>query len=251
MAIPDNYNFSLYDVSYELRTESRELGEFFAEARDEEFDPIYKGNKDRLRNFRNYGGTPASITAPSKQTYYDASHGVRDLTVTVTGGSEDYEILTSPSWITLTKVNSTTIRIDPDPIPAGMGSRGATITLGHKDAPYDVNDSFIVNQTEAPDTSEPEPLTVSPISKTFDYNGGGYTLSINTNEQWTITTNDGHNILTIGTLSGSGDAEIHVDVAYNDTNMIKLAYITVTTATYSVEADVTLEGNGDLLDPIK
>ena len=57
MAVPDTNTFSLQDVTNELGLGSGDsLIDCFNDATSSEFDPNYKGDGDRLSNFRNYGG---------------------------------------------------------------------------------------------------------------------------------------------------------------------------------------------------
>lgn len=58
MAIPDTHTFSLADVVVEIygsRISGKGLRSCFTDSVDAKFDPTYKGAKDRLSNFRNYG----------------------------------------------------------------------------------------------------------------------------------------------------------------------------------------------------
>lgn len=54
MAIPNTDTFTLQDVKDELESSSNDLVSFFAESVDAHFDPLYKGDKNSLYNFRNY-----------------------------------------------------------------------------------------------------------------------------------------------------------------------------------------------------
>jgi hypothetical protein len=54
MAIPDQANFAQSDVQTELGLGQTSLSACFTAAVDGNFDPVYKGSKDRLSNFRNY-----------------------------------------------------------------------------------------------------------------------------------------------------------------------------------------------------
>lgn len=55
MAVPNTDTFTLQDVKNELSSSNNDLVSFFAEAVDANFDPLYKGSKNSLLNFRNYG----------------------------------------------------------------------------------------------------------------------------------------------------------------------------------------------------
>ena len=55
MAVPNNYSFKLSDVVDEIPGGQSSLQECFNESTDSLFDPDYKGSKNSLRNFRNYG----------------------------------------------------------------------------------------------------------------------------------------------------------------------------------------------------
>jgi len=57
MAVPDTNTFSLQDVVNEFtKTSPNSLSACFTDASANFFDPAYEGSKDRLSNFRNYGG---------------------------------------------------------------------------------------------------------------------------------------------------------------------------------------------------
>ena len=57
MSIPNNNTFSLQDVAdYLDKSQEDNLVGLFDAAQDDEFDPNYEGNQDRLSNFRNYAG---------------------------------------------------------------------------------------------------------------------------------------------------------------------------------------------------
>ena len=81
MAVPDTDTFSLQDVCDQFtKNPPDDLVDCFSVASSAEFDPNYEGSKDRLSNFRNYGGiwvgklqsigtvTPGSSTSWSNQT---------------------------------------------------------------------------------------------------------------------------------------------------------------------------------------
>ena len=57
MAVPDTNTFSLQDVCNQFtKNPPDDLVDCFSLANSAEFDPNYEGSKDRLSNFRNYGG---------------------------------------------------------------------------------------------------------------------------------------------------------------------------------------------------
>jgi len=55
MAIPDTNTFSLQDVVTEINPTTDDLVDCFADSVDGNFDVLYKGSKNQLLNFRNYG----------------------------------------------------------------------------------------------------------------------------------------------------------------------------------------------------
>lgn len=62
MAIPDSAAFSLNDVRIELAgSNPYSLSDAFTASVDGSFDATYKGSKDRLSNFRNYGGYKTAL----------------------------------------------------------------------------------------------------------------------------------------------------------------------------------------------
>lgn len=113
MAIPDTNTFSLQDVITELSLADDEgLVECFDDSVDGDFDPAYKGSKNSLLNFRNYGGeqywgytagTQSTITniclVPMNQTIYQRHPTLQafsfdDPIYTDTSGT-----LASASWV--------------------------------------------------------------------------------------------------------------------------------------------------------
>lgn len=54
MSVPNNDHFTLQDVVTDLGCAGN-LTACFAAAVDASFDPAYKGSKNNLLNFRNYG----------------------------------------------------------------------------------------------------------------------------------------------------------------------------------------------------
>ena len=85
MGIPNNDTFSLQDVADYLQKSGEDnLVGLFNAAQDDEFDPNYEGNQDRLSNFRNYGGVWVGKLVPvvntsraSNNSWLDESHTVR------------------------------------------------------------------------------------------------------------------------------------------------------------------------------
>ena len=58
MGVPDTTTFTLQDVADEFSLGTNDgLIDCFDEATSADFDPAYSGDKDNLRNFRNYDGT--------------------------------------------------------------------------------------------------------------------------------------------------------------------------------------------------
>jgi len=55
--VPDTATFSLQDVVNVIPLAQSSLQDCFDDAVDDFFDPTYKGSKDALLNFRNYGGS--------------------------------------------------------------------------------------------------------------------------------------------------------------------------------------------------
>lgn len=82
MAVPNTNTFTLQDVKTELATSSNDLVTFFSIADDAKFDPNYKGSKNSLLNFRNYGfGKTATLLVSSVASYsgsMGACYGVDD-----------------------------------------------------------------------------------------------------------------------------------------------------------------------------
>lgn len=70
MAIPDSLEFSLQDVVDEVNPSIDTLQTCFEEAVEENFDSRYKGDKDRLSNFRNYNGYGVYVSGLDQTTFY-------------------------------------------------------------------------------------------------------------------------------------------------------------------------------------
>lgn len=62
MAVPDTTTFTLQDVVDEVVPTTDDLVDCFADADADKFNSEYKGNKDRLLNFRNYGAQNLVLT---------------------------------------------------------------------------------------------------------------------------------------------------------------------------------------------
>lgn len=66
MAVPDTNTFSLQDVITELGLgATSSLANCFSAAQPGFYDPAYEGSKDRLSNFRNYGGGGSLAVSPN------------------------------------------------------------------------------------------------------------------------------------------------------------------------------------------
>ena len=85
MAVPDTNTFSLQDVTNELGLGSGDsLTDCFNDATSSQFDPNYKGDGDRLSNFRNYAGVwvgklvpVVAVSRASNNSWLDESDTVR------------------------------------------------------------------------------------------------------------------------------------------------------------------------------
>ncbi|MGB5820725.1 MAG: hypothetical protein WBG90_14665 [Saonia sp.] len=64
MAVPNNYSFTLLNVISEIPGPQDDLAECFSQATDSLFDSSYRGSKNSLRNFRNYGATQSPTIYP-------------------------------------------------------------------------------------------------------------------------------------------------------------------------------------------
>ena len=93
--IPDTTDFTLQDVVNLLNPGLQTLQGCFAAADPLLFDPAYEGNKDRLLNFRNYGGheyldppsTPTGLSGeqvPTRRAKF---------TWNAASGASDYELI--------------------------------------------------------------------------------------------------------------------------------------------------------------
>ena len=105
MAVPDTTNFSLNDVRNELGLGSTtSLSACFSAAVDSLFDPMHKGSKDRLSNFRNYGAFTTTLSVSPTSRSVSSSSG--SFTVTVTSNTQ-WNISESLKWISTSVTSGT------------------------------------------------------------------------------------------------------------------------------------------------
>ncbi|WP_375587725.1 BACON domain-containing protein [Flagellimonas aurea] len=151
MAVPDTNTFSLNDVRVELGLGSTaSLSACFNAAVETKFDDDYKGAKDRLSNFRNYGAfVPLLSVSPTSRTV-SASSG--SFTVTVTSNTQ-WTVSESMSWITISGasgVNNDTFTVNYSTNSITQ-SRSGTITVtivgGGQSATINVTQSAATGQT--------------------------------------------------------------------------------------------------------
>jgi hypothetical protein len=116
MAVPNIDYFTLQTVVTELGCAGN-LAACFAAAIDSKFDALYKGNKDRLMNFRNYGYLVYTISA-SPGTCTVSALG------TIVSGSKTQTITCSANPWTATKSGTFFT------ISTTSGNSGGTITIG-------------------------------------------------------------------------------------------------------------------------
>lgn len=74
--VPNQSDFAQSDVEKVLRLDPTSLSNCFANADDGAFDPLYKGEQDRLGNFRNYGGVGIYLVFVVKNEDGDYVEGV-------------------------------------------------------------------------------------------------------------------------------------------------------------------------------
>lgn len=91
MSVPDTNTFALSDVHSELGLTvlPSGLGDAFYNSVDWRFDPSYKGNKDRLSNFRNYGRQVEETVGCAKHQSIYASGSSWDDTRNAAAGTLD------------------------------------------------------------------------------------------------------------------------------------------------------------------
>jgi len=131
MAVPNTNTFSLNDVRNELGLGSTaSLSACFAAASDSQFDATYKGAKDRLSNFRNYGATPfvpsLSISPGSKSVTSSANN----FSIRVTSNTS-WSVSDNASWVTFSPSSGSNNGSVSVSILANSGiGRYATLTIG-------------------------------------------------------------------------------------------------------------------------
>lgn len=97
MAVPNTTTFDIFDVITELGISlNSSLQNCFDNAVDGDFDPLYKGSKNSLLNFRNYSKTTTASISPTS-TLRTALAGSFNITVT---SSTTWTVTDNSSWIT-------------------------------------------------------------------------------------------------------------------------------------------------------
>lgn len=97
MAVPNTDSFDIFDVITELGISlGSSLQNCFNNAVDGDFDPLYKGSKNSLLNFRNYSKTTTASISPTQAT---RTSSAGSFTVTITS-STTWTVTDDSSWIT-------------------------------------------------------------------------------------------------------------------------------------------------------
>lgn len=87
MAVPNTTTFSLQDVVDEVNPTTDDLVDCFADSTDAYFDSLYKGSKDNLYNFRNYGCIPPFVQEIDFVYYPNDVPGFITISTNVDAGS--------------------------------------------------------------------------------------------------------------------------------------------------------------------
>lgn len=100
MAVPNTTTFSLNDVRNELGLGSTaSLSACFNAAVDAQFDSAYKGIKDRLSNFRNYGATPFVPALTINPSIRAIGPGPDNFSILVTSNTS-WSVSDNAAWVT-------------------------------------------------------------------------------------------------------------------------------------------------------
>ncbi|MBW8242513.1 BACON domain-containing protein [Muricauda oceani] len=151
MAVPNTNTFSLNDVRVELGLgTTASLSACFAAAVESQFDDTYKGAKDRLSNFRNYGAFVPTLTVSPTSRRVSSSSG--SFTVTVTSNTQ-WTVSESLSWVSISGasgINNDTFTVNYTTNSITQ-SRSGTITVtivgGGQSATISITQSAATGQT--------------------------------------------------------------------------------------------------------
>jgi hypothetical protein len=182
-----------------------------------------------------------SITIPVTQTGTDVQLTVSptSLSFTENGGSENISITSNTSWIVSSNQSwctvsptsgsnngTVTIRVDEN---KNTTTRSAIITIKYGDKSITIS----VSQKAAPVL-----LTVSPTSLSFKESGGSEKISITSNTNWTVSSNQSW--CKISPASGSNNGTVTVTASTNDSNSERSAKITIKDTKNSVAIEVSV-----------
>ena len=146
MSVPNTTTFSLQDVVNEIVPETNDLVNCFDNAFESSFDPLYKGNKDNLLNFRNYR-SPYIVLSYDSLTFDGLGDPCISGTINVTSNTT-WTATSSKTFITLDPTSGSgndviDITCSSNPNPA---IRTAVITVKNVSL-YAVEDTCNVSQS--------------------------------------------------------------------------------------------------------
>jgi hypothetical protein len=180
-----------------------------------------------------------TITIPVSQAEaYNLSISPTSNTVVAAGSSYTINVTSNDSW-TVTETGGATVSpttgtgdgsVDVT-IPANPDFSEKTFTIKVSSNSVSTLTANCVTTQEANSSS----ISVSPTTNTMVADGGMYTLTITTNDSWTISSTTG---VTVSPTTGTGDGSVEVTIPINST-FSEVSYITTATATNGGYASCT------------
>lgn len=160
-SVPNNSTFKLTDVT--AVTGGTSLSAAFANSTDSYFDSNYKGSKDRLSNFRNYGPHNAGCTLPVFGSMAWSYDDVTSSTILVTPNllANGTCTVTERGAVASTSANPTVANIKVSN-GSGTGQYSIQFTGLSANTTYYVRPYYIANSTAYYGTSLEVAITTNP-----------------------------------------------------------------------------------------
>ena len=176
------------------------------------------------------GGTPSTSSLEVSKN---------NLSFKATGGSDSFKISSNTSWTvssdqswctvnTTSGSNDGTINVTVTE-NKGTTARSATITVKYE------NKSVTITVSQEADNVQ---LTVSPTSISFTENAGSESISISSNTDWTVSSNQSW--CTVSPASGNSNGTVTISVSANDSTSERSATVTIKDASGSVTHSVSV-----------
>lgn len=189
----------------------------------------------RNGNIMVYDQTGAEVQkVPVRQTTFDISATVSELTLQPEGSTETFDInatsqwqLTAPEWLTLSQTtgnSNATIEVKAVENNSGVDKKGSILLF---------NEAGVQAQSIAV-TQPAVSIKVSPETFDFKVAGETQTMTINSNVAWTASTNSSW--LTLSNASGTSSADIMLSAKENTNSTARTATVTVQSKSGKVKA---------------